>query len=217
MAIQNFQRYIDEVHTCPHCKTVMSCCEATPIHVGDGLGWGSEVLFICLNDECKLFINGWSSIEARYGHHASYRYMEMPGSTESNVMMVGNAMAFTGSIIDLEALSKQNDRYKQEKASVKALATCVAQQDLKPAMFLILNEAANIENRRQALRLLLDLNDLACIDPIRNHTFRDSSLEQESNMILSQLLKNNFLKECVACAELIKAKASKCKHCQADQ
>ncbi len=217
MAIINVQRYLEEVKVCPHCNKKMSCCEAPPIHVGDGLGWGSEVLFICLNDDCSLFLNGWESIERRFGHHSSYRYMELPDSTEGNLMMVGNAQAFTGSVIDLEALALQNERYQKEKEALVALETCVAERNLEPVMLLILDEAANLENRRKALRLLLDVNDLACLDPIRNHTFRDTSLKQEADIILSQLLKNNFLKECNACAELIKAKALKCKHCQADQ
>ena len=54
---------IDEVHTCPNCGQKMACCQAPPLHVGDGLGWGSEYMFICLNDACPLFVRGWQHCE----------------------------------------------------------------------------------------------------------------------------------------------------------
>ena len=205
---------LDEVHTCPHCNRKLSCCEAPPIHVGDGLGWGAEVLFICLHDDCKLFLNGWDYIEEKFGHHSSYRYMELPGSKEGNVMMVGNADAFKASVINREVLASQNERFRKEKAATEALDSCVEEKNLEPVMTLILDEAAHLDSRKKAIALLLKLNDLDCIDPIRNHTFRNTSLEQECNLMINVLLKANHKKECPHCAEIIKAQAKKCKHCQ---
>ena len=65
------KKYLDEKHYCPYCKEQLSCCSTPPIHVGDGLGWGTEAYFICLNDECSLFKNGWEHIEMQFGHRAS--------------------------------------------------------------------------------------------------------------------------------------------------
>lgn len=209
----NDLRVLDEVHICPHCEQKMHCCEAPPVHVGDGLGWGSDVLFICLNDYCKLFLTGWDSIEARYGHHASYRYMELPGSSESNLMMVGNKDAFKGSVIDPEAIKKQNDRYSKEKEATAALDTCVQEKNLEPVMTLILDEAAALESRKRAIELLIPLNDLSFIDAVRNHTFREKALEQATNLIIAALLKKNYKKECDSCGEIVKMHAKKCMHC----
>ena len=215
MVSQNYS-YLDEEHVCPHCKQKMSCCEAPAVHVGDGLGWGSDVLFICLNDYCPLFLKGWDHIEGQFGHHASYRYMELPGSKESNVMMVGNKDAFKGSVVDPEAIKNQNQRYREEKEAVKALETCVEDQNLEPVLKVLLDEAAKKENREKALTYLLKLNDVNCIDPIRNHTYRDAKFEQGIKMAAMQILKNNFKKECPYCLEIIKAQAKKCMHCGAD-
>lgn len=206
--------YLDEVHTCPHCQEKMACCEAPPVHVGDGLGWGAEVLFICLNDECSLFLRGWDQIDRQYGHHASYRYMELPGSKESNVMMVGNADAFKGSVIDPEVLKGQNSRYQIEKQAIAALDTALAEKNLTAVMTLVLDEAADKSQRQRALKIMDEIGDLAVVDQIRNHVFRDTSLEQEANMILARILRDNFKKECPFCLEVIKAQAKKCKHCQ---
>ncbi len=207
---------LDEEHICPDCKAKMSCCEAPPVHVGDGLGWGSEVLFICLNDDCPTFTSGWQKVEVNYGHKSTYRNMQLPGSTEQNVMMVASKVAFTGSIIDPESMREQNERYKKEKEAVAALKTCVQDKDLTPVMTLILDEAARTQGRKDAIGLLRELNDLSCIDPIRNHTFRNSEFEQACNLVISELLKDNFKKECPYCAELIKAQAQRCMHCKAE-
>ena len=212
--IKDVTRYLDEVHNCPHCQQKMSCCEAPPVHIGDGLGWGSEIMFICLNDACSLFLNGWETIEEKYGHHASYRYMELPESNEGNLMMVGNADAFKASVINPQELKKQNERYRREKEAIKELANCVAEKNLAPALHLILDEAAEATYRKQAIELLPAINDLSCIDPIRNHNFRDTSLEMACNIALEAILKQNFKKECPGCGELVKQQAKKCMHCQ---
>lgn len=208
--------YLDEVHTCPHCEQKMSCCEAPPVHIGDGLGWGSEVLFICLNDYCSVFLKGWDNIEQKFGHHASYRYMELPDSFEGNFMMVGNAEAFKASVIDPQALKLQNERFRKEKEALEGLEQSVANNDLTHAMTLILDEAADVTGRKKAVAFLVEINDLSCLDPIRNHKFRDTALEMECNQVLDLLLKKNFKKECPYCGDLVKMQAKKCLHCKED-
>jgi len=211
---KDYKRYFENIPVCPHCSNELSCCEAPPIHVGDGLGWGSEVLYICLNDECSLFLNGWKQIEEKYGHSSSYRYMQLPGSKEANVMMVGSEDAFKGSIINLEVVEEQNVRYQKEKEALKSLETAVENNNLEPVMHLILDEGAGINGREKAISLLAAINDLSCIDPIRNHTFRDTSLESKCKMAIAQLLKVNFKKECPYCCELVKLQANICMHCK---
>lgn len=205
---------LDEEKMCPHCKQPLSCCEAPPIHVGDGLGWGSDVLFICLNDNCSLFLNGWDKIEKQFGHHASYRYMELPGSPEGNYMMVGNADAFKACIIDKEELKNQNARYRKEKEATEKLKSCVADNNLEPVLTLLLDEGATKSVRITASGYLAELNDLTCVDPLRNHTFRDPAIEHKVKQTITELLKRNFKKECPHCLEIIKAQAKKCMHCK---
>ncbi|MGI9536376.1 MAG: zinc ribbon domain-containing protein [Desulfocapsaceae bacterium] len=210
----DYRRYFENIPVCPHCDEELSCCESPQIHVGDGLGWGSEVLYICLNDNCSLFINGWAQIEEKYGHNSSYRYMQLPGSSEANLMMVGSEDAFKGSVIDLQAVEAQNVRYQKEKEALAALETAIEKNNLEPALHLILDEAAAIDGRREAISMLVSINDLACIDPIRNHKFRDTSLQSECMMAISLLLKANYKKECPYCYELIKSQAKVCMHCK---
>mgnify|MGYP001821008823 FL=1 len=212
----DYRKYFENIPICPHCNQELSCCDAPPFHIGDGLGWGAEVLYSCLNDECSLFVNGWAQIEEQYGHSSSYRYMQLPNSKEANVMMVGSEDAFKGSIIDLEQVESQNVRFQQEKKALAELETTLESKNLEPVMHLILDEAAAIEGRKRAISMLVPINDLSCIDPIRNHKFRDTSLESDCNVAIGRILKANYKKECPYCFELIKSQATTCMHCKKD-
>ncbi|MCI5208353.1 MAG: hypothetical protein D3910_06065 [Candidatus Electrothrix sp. ATG2] len=128
-------------------------------------------------------------------------------------MMVAGKSAFTGSIVDVDALKRQNSRYKSEKEAVAKLDTCVEANDLGPVLFLLTDNAANINDRKRAAVLLPDFNDLSCIEVLRNHDFSDTQLEQDINLAINKVLANHFLRECPYCAELIKARANICKHC----
>ncbi len=207
-------KYLEEKHTCPHCQKELRLCHAPPVHVGDGLGWGSEYLFICLNDDCPLFVNGWKHIENQYGHVGSYRYMEIPNSNETYSMMVAGRNAFTGSEVDIEAMKRQSERHQKEMKATGELDTCIEQRNLECVLTLLLDENANINSRKKAVKCLVPLNDLSCVEPLRNMVFRNTELEQLLNIELSALLKNNYVKECPYCAELVKSRALFCKHCQ---
>lgn len=209
-------QYLDEKHVCPHCRTELTLCHAPAIHVGDGLGWGSEYLFICLNDSCSLYTNGWEFIERQYGHTGSYRYMELPNSKESYSMMVGGEGAFTGSIVDVEDLRRRNVRHQKLQKALAQLDTCLANKDMGPVLTVLLDDAARLDDRKRAVALLVPLNDLGCVEVLRNHHFKDEHILHEVNMALQTLLHNHFLKECPYCAELIKLRAQVCKHCQRD-
>jgi hypothetical protein len=207
-------KYVDEVHICPHCNARLSCCHTPPFHIGDGLGWGSEVMFVCLNDDCPLFKNSWKQFEEQYGHSASCRYILLPGESKGSAMMVGSKEAFTGCIVDPEEFKRQDLQYEKIKTSIRKLDSCVEEKNLEPVLHLILEEHADVEQRKRACELLTQINDLSCIDPIRNHNFRHTEIEQLANLAIAELLRNNFKKECPYCSEIIKAQAKICMHCK---
>lgn len=206
-------QYADEEHFCPHCNTKLSCCSTPPMHVGDGLGWGTDIFFVCLNDDCSLFVNGWKYLEEQYGKVASYRYMKLPNEEKGTPLMVGSKVAFTGSTVDFDEVKRKSKRYQAEKAAIENLKTCVADKNLEPVLCLITDEDANLEARRKACDLIEELCDIACIDPIRNHKFRHTEIQQLANIAISKMLKKTYRKECPHCAEIIKAHAATCKHC----
>jgi hypothetical protein len=206
-------KYAEEEHFCPHCQQRLSCCQTPPFHVGDGLGWGSEVFFICLNDDCPLFINSWQQFEQQYGRSASCRFMRLPGEKKGSPMMVGGKEAFKGCVIDPESITLQSKRFALEKEAAAKLPTAVAEKNLEPALYLMLDEAAVPENRKRACEVLIEINDLACIDPIRNHKFISTEIEQLANLAVKAILLANYRRECPYCAEIVKAQAKLCMHC----
>ena len=158
---------LEEEHLCPHCEGRLTLCHAPPVHVGDGLGWGSEYLFICLNNECSLFVNGWKNIENNYGHVGSYRHMELPDGSESYNMMVAGRDAFTGSVVDPEQMKQSSIRYQKEKAALAGLDTCVEEKNLEPVLYLLLDDHVALSHRERAAEMLVAINDPACIEPLR--------------------------------------------------
>ena len=202
-----------EKHYCPHCKEQLSCCHTPPYHVGDGLGWGTELFFICLNDDCTIFNQSWEEFEERYGHSSSCRYMLLPNETKGGPMMVGSKDAFTGSIVDQDKLESTNERHQREKAAITQLDSCLTEKNLEPLICLITDEEANLKSRHKACELLDQINDLACIDPIRAHKFLHTEIGQLAELAIARILKNNNRTECKDCAEVIKAQAKICKHC----
>ena len=216
MDIERCIKLASEEHYCPHCKQRLSCCEAPPFHVGDGLGWGTDIFFICLNDECSLFTKSWEEFEERYGHSASCRFMLLPGEKKGTPMMVGSSIAFTGSIIDVEKLREQDKRYDCQKKYAEQLNTCVAEKNLQPALCLVIDDLADLAVRKRAAELLADLNSLDCIDPVRNHKFIHGEIKMTADMSIKKILDNNHKKECPFCMEIIKSQAKVCKHCSKD-
>ena len=53
----------EEKPKCPHCQSTMDIWEVPPITFSDGLGWGTPYLYMCFNDECPLYVQGWDSIK----------------------------------------------------------------------------------------------------------------------------------------------------------
>jgi hypothetical protein len=209
-------KYAQEEHFCPHCHQRLSCCNAPPFHVGDGLGWGTEVFFLCLNDDCPLFVNSWQQFELQYGHSASCRFMQLPGEKKGSPMMVGGREAFKGSEIDPESIKQQSKRFNREMEAAAGLDTAVAEKNLEPVLYLTLDEAAAPENRKRAVEALVAIGDLGCVDPIRNHKFLSTEIEQLANLAIKAVLDANFRRECPHCAEIVKSQAKLCMHCGKD-
>ena len=90
---------------CPHCDHEMSLWEVPPINFSDGLGWGEPFLFVCFNEECPAYVNGWKHLEENYAHRASYRCMNYPGTTVFEFMPVFSPHGGTGQMIDDQVIA----------------------------------------------------------------------------------------------------------------
>jgi len=112
MAIETKEQVFENVMAmkkplCPHCKKEMSIWEVPLMTFGDGLGWGTPYLFLCFNDECPLYKQGWDDLMENFAQTASYRCMNYPGTDTFELMPVFSSMGATGQIIDDQVVAAE--------------------------------------------------------------------------------------------------------------
>ena len=91
---------------CIHCKQEMRKWSTPSFNFGDGLGWPTDFLYVCFNDECSFYMSGWERMMERYRQHASYRFMIDPSTGESGSIPVFTPHALKGNIISDEEARK---------------------------------------------------------------------------------------------------------------
>ena len=58
---------------CPHCGSRLK-----KWLVPDEASWNEEFFFVCFNDDCSYYEEGWEWMKEQYNQKASYRYMANP-------------------------------------------------------------------------------------------------------------------------------------------
>lgn len=91
---------VTEAPECPYCGHKMSKMEPPTFNLSDGLGWCTPFLYVCFNDECSFYINGWEHIKVNYGKTASYRCMIYPDSGNKDAICVYTPDGLKGQILE---------------------------------------------------------------------------------------------------------------------
>ncbi len=199
--------------SCPHCGAEMNLWEVPPITVGDGLGWGAPFLFLCFNDDCPLYQEGWGHMKETYAHTASYRCMNYPGTEQYELIPVFSDQGGRGQIIDDQALIEQEAIKEAIKNGFAMLAECYVKKD-GPSVLTILMDASHPNRVRQkAAEMIGDIGEVGAIDPLRNARFGNELVQKEVDAAIAKIHQRNFTRECPFCAEIIKKRAKVCKHC----
>lgn len=198
---------------CPHCGKEMNLWEVPPINFSDGLGWGAPYLFICFNDDCPQFTQGWENIKENYAHTASYRCMCYPGTNKFEYMPVFSPMGATGQIIDDEALAAEEALKEGIKKGFSILATCYVEKDMVTILRILLDPTEPVRVRVKAAEMIGDFGELEVIEPIRNLKLGNETLQNMIEKAVKKIHGRYFTRECPFCAEVIKKRAKICKHC----
>jgi hypothetical protein len=218
MSFETKEQVLEKIMTqdkpnCPHCGTPMSLWEVPPMNFSDGLGWGTPYLYLCFNDECPMYVQGWKHLEETYSHRASYRCLCYPGTEQYECMPVFSPMGATGQIIDDEVLAQQETLKENTKKGFNILATCITEQDWVSVVRILLDPAEPPRVRIKAAEIIGDYGDTDAIDPIRNYRFGNDILQEKCNQAVTKIHERFFTRECPFCAEIIKSRAKLCKHC----
>ncbi|MBW2603112.1 MAG: zinc ribbon domain-containing protein [Deltaproteobacteria bacterium] len=221
MAFETKEQVLEKVLSqvkpkCPHCGAEMTIWEVPPFSFSDGLGWGTPYLFICFNDECSLYVQGWGNIEENYGHVASYRCMNYPGTKQFECIPVFSPIGGTGQILDENILAEQEILKEKTKKGFSILAGAYVDKDHVTVVRMLLDGIQPQRVRLKAAEMIGDIGVLEAIEPIKSARFGSEIIQKKVDESVKKIHERFFTRECPFCAEIIKKRAKKCKHCGQD-
>jgi hypothetical protein len=85
---------MDAPPACPHCGTPF-CKWLVP----EGTSWSEEFFYVCFNDSCSYYREGWEWMKDQYHQKASYRYMMNPTTGASAPLPVWSDAAMREMIV----------------------------------------------------------------------------------------------------------------------
>jgi len=221
MAIETKQEYLERVLAmekprCPHCGQEMSLWEVPPVTFSDGLGWGAPYLFLCFNDECPLYVQGWKDLEENYAQKASMRCLNYPGTEQYEYMPVFSRFGGQGQIVDEAVVAQEEMLKEQTKKGFSILATCYTEKDEVTVMRLLTDACEPMRVRVKAAEMIGDIGQLDAIETLRCLRTGNQILQKNIDDAVDKIHERFFTRECPFCAEIIKKRAKVCKHCGKD-
>ena len=81
--------------TCPHCESRLSKWRVPP-----DSSWDDEFFFVCFNDDCSYYKEGWDWMKERYNQRSSYRYALNPRTGAALPLPVWSPSATREMIVD---------------------------------------------------------------------------------------------------------------------
>jgi hypothetical protein len=198
---------------CPHCNTEMSIWEVPPIAFSDGLGWGVPYLYICFNDECPMYQNGWDNMRENFGRNASYRCMRYPDTEQYECLPVFSPQGASGQVIDEQVVAEQEAIKEATKNGFFKLAECFSKKDWQTALTTLLDGKEPQRVRIKAAEITGDIGETDAIEPLRSHKFGNQVIQKQVDKAVVKIHERFFTRECPFCAEIIKKRAKICKHC----
>ncbi len=201
---------------CPSCDQEMDLWEVPPINFSDGLGWGVPFMYVCFNDDCPTYKQGWQNMEENYGHHASFRNVCYPGTEQFECMPVFGQDGAKGQIITDDALAEQERLKEATKRGFSLLAEFYTTSSWFEVLKLLLDAAEPARVRQKAAEMLGDIGDTETIEPLKNVVTGNAVLDKTVTRAIGKIHERHYTRECPYCAEIIKKRAKVCKHCGRD-
>jgi len=200
-------------YTCPHCRKKMNKWQVPPFNFSDGLGWCTDHLYICFNDECSFFTGSWGHMEEHYGQDMGYRCMIHPDSNEVGAIPAGSVDAMKGNILDEIQEAKDAESIARRNANMARLTEAFMAQSVEGIIAILEEEDEWPSVRLKAAQMLGDLEDLRALEPLMNISPSHEPVKKAIEDSVKKIHRANFTRECPHCAEIIKQRAKLCKHC----
>lgn len=204
-----------DIPMCPHCSQKLRQWEVPSFNFSDGLGWGTNYLYVCFNDDCSFFVKGWQSMMEKYGQHASYRYMVNPVTGHSAVMPFMSKDAGKGNIMDGDYLQEFEAKEQLRTSQIKWYNVLHTKNKQEILEFLFAEDISE-EVLVKSVQYIGANFQLDVIDQLRHHKFISSVVQSAVDKAIEQIHTRYFTQECPHCAEIIKARAKLCKFCKSE-
>lgn len=218
MAFETKQEVLEKILSqkkplCRYCSEKMKLWEVPPFSFSDGLGWGTPYLYVCFNDECPPYVQGWDDIQENYAYNASYRCMCYPGTEQYECIPVFSPVGATGQIIDDQVLAEQEVLKQAVKRGFEILTDAYMAKDGVTVMRLLLDATEPARVRAKAAEMIGDIGSLEAVEPLRSAKVGHQIIQKNIAASVSKIHERHFTRECPFCAEVIKKRAKICKHC----
>ncbi len=166
------QKYMEmDKPLCPDCDTPMTLWEVPQISFGDGLGWGTPYLFVCFNDQCSAYSQGWENLQETMEAVASYRCIQEPGTSNFEYMPVFSPMGGKGQEMNDAALLEQKARKEAAKQGFSLLTDYYLTKEWDEILKMLLDSQWPGKVRLKAAEMVEELGEVeqasvgAHIDP----------------------------------------------------
>ncbi|MBF0211326.1 MAG: zinc ribbon domain-containing protein [Desulfamplus sp.] len=199
---------------CPHCNTEMSLWEVPEINFSDGLGWGTPYMFVCFNDDCPSYNQGWDNLKENMEHYASYRCINSPGSSNFEYMPVFSPSGGKGQIIGNDEIAMRESFKEAMKQGFSLLTDFFVAGDWDEIMKVLLSPEYPPRVRLKAAQMVGDIGGSDAVEHLVNYKFPSKPLQEAVDSAVQKLHERHYTRECPYCAEIIKKRASVCRHCQ---
>ena len=204
---------LSERPVCPHCGKRMRIWECWETGLSCGSGWGTPYLFVCVDDGCPLFVNGWEEMKRNYGRTCSYRCICLPGSGHTEAMMVFSSGDCWPGLLDEAAIAVDRLRGTNEDPAVRQLKRYFERKDLAALQARLLDDAAYWKVRLRAAELLGELGLLEALEPLQATRFTDKRIADAVRAAIGRIHEINDTQECPHCTEIVGANVNTCAQC----
>lgn len=198
---------------CPHCEKDMDIWEVPPISFSDGLGWCAPYLYVCFNDECPLYVEGWRHMEENYGQKASQRCMCYRDGNDFECMPVFSPEGAKGTVIDDKTLMEEEMLRENIKRGFSVLADCYVNKDGVAILRLLMDPTEPARVRQKAAEMIGDIGEPEVIDTLKSLQVDNRVVQKQIEDAIKTLHERYFTRDCPHCGQVVKKQAKLCKHC----